>query len=251
MKGIEPRFYRKQMGEGRFRSFVIGYKDSDLWIGIDVPSFKNEIIDFAQQELKNLRIELENFIRLQPEFASSFSPLKSTKQFPKIAKAMANAAKLANTGPMAAVAGAFSEHIGKAIQENFRVNEIAVENGGDIYLSLKNNMILSVYAGNSPLSGKVGIEIPAKNTPIGICTSAGTVGPSTSFGKADAVMVISKNTAIADAFATAIGNKVLKANDIEKQLNAYRNSKDILSVLIICEGSVGIKGQFEMKIINT
>jgi uncharacterized protein len=247
LRGFGKRFYRERMGEGRFHSFTISCKDSDLWIGVDTESFHSEMVDYARNKLIELRYILESYIHSHPLFKTSFIPVETKKGDPSIAIEMNNAAKIAGTGPMAAVAGAFSEYIGKAIQKKFRVNEIVVENGGDIYLKLGNDLILSVFAGESPLTGKIGLEIPASYTPLGICTSAGTVGPSFSFGKADAVMIASKNTALADAFATTYGNMVKKAEDIQAALTLARLKKEILSTIIICEGEVGICGQFKIK----
>ena len=244
----EPRFYRNRMGENRFHSFMVGYKDSDLWIGIDKASFHPDMPAFAQKKLIELRKELEQYILTHPEFASSYTPIDTNAASPQIAIQMSAAGKIAETGPMAAVAGAFSEFLGKAIQHKFEVKEIVIENGGDIYLLLEQNMILSVYAGESSLSGKIGIEIPAKETPLGVCTSAGTVGPSTSFGNADAVMVAAKNTALADALATSIGNKIKSANDINPTLELMKTNKSIKSLLIICENKMGITGDFELRL---
>jgi ApbE superfamily uncharacterized protein (UPF0280 family) len=246
----EPRFYRKNMGKDRFCSFVVHYHDSDLWIGVDAESFTKELALFAQEKLVAIRSELETYLLNHSAYASSFSPVQAQKDAPEIAKAMATAGAIAQTGPMAAVAGAFSEYLGTAIQKKFKCKEIVVENGGDLYLSLQNTMTLSVYAGTSPLSGKVGIEIPATATPLGICTSAGTVGPSTSFGNADAVMVASKNTLLADALATAIGNRVKSAVNIEQELNICTIQPEIESLLIICDGKIGVKGKFELKLIK-
>lgn len=248
---IEPRFYRNQISEGRFQSFVIGYKDSDLWVGVDVQSYDPLMESFAQEKLNQLRKELENYILSHPEFASSFSPIEVPNSAPDIARQMAVAGKAANTGPMAAVAGAFSEYLGKALQKEFAVKELVLENGGDIYLKLERDLILSVYAGKSALSGKVGIEIPAAETPLGVCTSSGTVGPSISFGKADAVMVVCKSTLQADAFATAIGNNIQHSTDIDPQLKETERQPEIFSVLIICEGAVGIRGEYALKLIDS
>lgn len=244
MKGIEPRFYRNQMGEGRFSSFVVGYKDSDLWIGVDPQSYKPEMPLFAQTKLVEFRKKLENYLLIHPKFATSFTPIAPKPLAPDIAVQMALAGHAAGTGPMAAVAGAFSEYLGKALCKTFDIKEIVVENGGDIYLSLQKSLILSIYAGTSPLSGKIGVEIPANKTPLGVCTSAGTVGPSTSFGNADAVMVVSKNTAIADAYATAIGNHVKSDGDVNTQIEAFGEKKELYALIIICQGKIGIKGQF-------
>lgn len=248
--GYQPRFYRSQMGEGRFRSFTVGYKDSDLWIGVDIKSFKQEIKAFAQTYLVELRKELEQYILQNPIFASSFSEIKVDQAMPPVGKQMVRAGQKAKTGPMAAVAGGFAEYIGKAIQAKFEIDELVVENGGDIYLALKRDMVLSVYAGNSPLTGKIGFEIQAINTPLGVCTSAGTVGPSVSYGRADAVVVVSKNTALADSFATAIGNRIKSAYDIDSQLCFVDSVPAIDFILIVCEGKLGIMGNCELKVLK-
>jgi uncharacterized protein len=246
ISGFGPRFYREKMGEERFNSFVVSCKDSDLWIGIDQASFNHSMIGFAQSELINLRLVLEKYIHSFPEFATTYNPIKLPENSPDIAVQMGDAASIAEVGPMAAVAGAFSEYIGKAIQKKFSVKEIVVENGGDIYMSIEKDLILSIYAGNSALSGKIGLKIPDGSTPMGICTSAGNVGPSFSFGKADAVMVACKNTALADAYATTFGNRVKTSGDISKAIQIAGDCKEILSIVIICENQLGISGQFDL-----
>ena len=246
LSGFGSRFYRDKMGEERFSSFVVSCKDSDLWIGIDKTSFEPSIVDFAQRELINLRLVLEKYIHSFPEFATTYTPIKLPDNSPDIAVQMGKAAEIAEVGPMAAVAGAFSEFIGRAIQKRFPVKEIVVENGGDIYMSIGKDLNLSVYAGNSALSGKIGIKIPYDSTPIGICTSAGNVGPSFSFGRADAVMVACKNTALADAYATTFGNRVKTADDISKAIKIASQCKEIISIVIICQNQMGITGQFEL-----
>lgn len=250
IKGFGPRFYRDKMGKDRFTSFVITCKDSDLWIGIDNASFDPSMVDFAQHELINLRFILEKFIREIPEFGKTYNPLIIPANSPDIAIQMSKAAAIANVGPMAAVAGAFAEYIGKSIREKYSIKEIVVENGGDIYLSIKEDLILSVYAGRSPLSGKIGLKIKHQLTPLGICTSAGNVGPSFSFGKADAVMIACKNTALADAYATTFGNRVNTPAEIYNTVKLAGKCKKILSAIVICQDQMGITGQFDLCPIN-
>lgn len=76
------------MGEGRFVPFTIGYKDSDLWIGIDSKSYNTEIQDFAQRRLVELRQSLELYILNHPLFATSFVPIELLPGAPEIAKIM-------------------------------------------------------------------------------------------------------------------------------------------------------------------
>ena len=93
--------------------------------------------------------------------------------------------KFPGVGPMAAVAGAIAEFVGEELLAYSP--EVIIENGGDIYIKSLKKRVVGIYAGNSPLTGKIGLEIEGKETPIGICTSSGTVGHSLSFGRADAV----------------------------------------------------------------
>jgi ApbE superfamily uncharacterized protein (UPF0280 family) len=245
-EGFGPRFYRDKMGENRFKSFVVQYKDSDLWIGVDTAGFDLSMIGFAQEKLIEVRQSLERYIIQFPLFASSFSPIDLKGDYPEIALKMSKAATIAGTGPMAAVAGAFSEYIGKSLQKAYPIKEIVVENGGDIYMDLASDLLLSIYAGASNLSEKIGLKIPYNSTPLGVCTSAGKVGPSISFGKADAVMIACKDTALADAYATAFGNKVKTGSDIALAIEQAKTFTEIASVVIVCENKLGISGQFEL-----
>ena len=245
---IEERTYRNTMGEGRFRSFTTGYKETDLWVGIDPDSYLEEMKVYCFDKIKAYRKQIENYLSIDPEFGLTLKPHQTKKNAPDLALEMAIAARKANVGPMAAVAGAFAQRLGYDLMNNFNINEIAIENGGDIFLHLINPLVLSIFAGNSPLSGKIGIEIPKDTGYIGVCTSSGTVGPSLSFGKADAVMVACKDTALADAWATSLGNVVQTSEDIDSVLKFTENIQEILSLVIICDGKVGIRGIFDLKL---
>jgi len=247
---IEQRTYRNQFSQQRFRSFLVNYKETDLWIGVDPASFQEEMKQVSLLKVKEFREILEKYLVADPVFGKTFDPHLVEPNAPEIVKVMAEAAREAGVGPMAAVAGAFAETVGRHLMEQFEIQELVVENGGDIFLKINRNLLMSVYAGNSPLSEKIGIEIQAEESPLGVCTSAGTVGPSISFGKADAAMIVCRNTALADAFATAFGNLVKTADDVQAVIVQTEQFPEILSAVIICRDKIGIRGQFEMKLIK-
>lgn len=239
------------MGEGRFHYFPVGYKDTDLWIGVDGPEFTEDLPRYSLERIKHYRKLLEEYLLTDPDFGRSLIPYPPKANAPEIAIKMAEAARKADVGPMAAVAGAFAEFIGDDLIRNFNLTEIVVENGGDIFLKINHPVTLSVFAGNSPLSGKIGIEIPESVDRIGVCTSAGKVGPSLSFGKADAVMVACDNTALADAWATSLANRIKSAADIDNTIIETEKIDEIRSVVMICDEKIGIRGEFEMKLIRS
>jgi uncharacterized protein len=247
---FQPRTYREQFNPDRFASFTVQYLETDLWIGVDHPSFHIEIAELAQKEVIKVRKQLEEFIRLHPTFKTSLKPVDPAPDAPETIQSMIVSGFRTHTGPMASVAGMFAHQIGEKIRHQFKVKELVIENGGDYYVFLNEDLLMTVYAGKSPLSEKIAVIVPAKETPCGICTSSGTVGPSLSFGKADAVMVACYSPALADGWATALANKIKSPVDIEPVLKYSEQFPEILSLVIICEDKTGIRGNFEVRFVH-
>jgi ApbE superfamily uncharacterized protein (UPF0280 family) len=108
-------------------------------------------------------------------------------------------------------------------------------------------MTVGVYAGDSPFSGGLALEIEPEETPMGICTSSGTVGHSISLGRADAVIVLSPSTALADAAATATANTVEQAGDIPNGIAFARGIVGLRGVVIIKDDRIGVWGQVKLS----
>lgn len=248
---FESRLYRKNLESGKFKSFTAKFKETDLWIGVDKDAFKSEMMDFTVAQIKYLRKQLEDYSKKDNSFLESLAPYTIKEIKPQIVRKMFNAAKKVGVGPMASVAGAFAYQIGKLMGSEFKLKNIIVENGGDIYLNTTESVIVSVFAGSSPLSEKIGIRISPEYSPLGICTSSGTVGHSLSFGKADAVVIICKDPALADAYATLFCNMVSREEDIENVLNEIKGVKEIMGALIVFRERVGIIGSFPFEILNS
>ena len=145
---------------------------------------------------------------------------------------------------MAAVAGAIAEHIGRELSDFSE--EVIVENGGDLFIKSLKERKVAIYAGKSPLSEKIALTVKAEDTPLGICTSSGTVGHSLSMGRADAAVVVSKSVALADAVATATGNIVKRAGDIQKGLDYACSISGVLGTVVIKGDKMGIRGEIEI-----
>ena len=121
-----------------------------------------------------------------------------------------------------------------------------MENGGDIFLKIDQVRKIGIFAGNSPFSEKIALEVEPGEKPFSVCTSSGTVGPSFSFGKADAIVVIAENAALADAAAAAIGNVVIEVADIDHGLNLAKKIKGLDGVLIIKDDQLGALGRVKL-----
>lgn len=206
----EERFYREKHKSSDLVTYQVMIEESDLMISSDRR---------AEQELKSILGRIRDRIRKACDtlegFEKSLVPLHVQTVDP-IIQQMLTASEQAQVGPMAAVAGTVSEHVAKEAIKSGLVSQIIVENGGDIYMASDKERKILIYAGDSPFSNRIGLRISESIMPIGVCTSAGTVGHSLSFGRADAVVILAKDTALADATATSVGNLVRTKGDIQR-----------------------------------
>lgn len=235
----EERTYRLLINKDNLISYNVKIAESDLFISSDT-----NLTDEALESLLRHRNFLEKYIKTHPEFRTSLLPLSDDNLAPPIVRDMLSKSKICSVGPMASVAGAVAEFVGNDLLQ-FTKN-IIIENGGDIFLKSHNELIVSVYAGESPLSYKVNFLIKPEKTPLGVCTSSATVGPSLSFGKADAVCVIAKSATLADAAASAIGNKVKNKYDIKKSLDLGIKIPGIIGIIIIYGNELGVIGDVQL-----
>lgn len=167
---------------------------------------EEEYIPIACDALLSARQEVERECLRSPLFRTSLVPY-----FPKspslVVEKMVQSAEYASVGPMAAVAGAIAE-AGVIAVKDAGGTTCVIDNGGDIALFSDHEIIVGIHAGESVISNRYAFRVPASKNIIGVCTSSATVGPSISFGIADAVTVFSKSPSLADAWATAICNEI-------------------------------------------
>ena len=235
----EERAYRNLVKADDLINFEVIVQETDLFVRAERNLSKE-----ARESILKYRHQLETYIAMHPEFVKSLVPLGEDPYAPDIVKEMIRSSTLAHVGPMAAVAGAMAEFVSKDL---LQISEqVIIENGGDTYLATTRKRKIGVFAGKSPLSLKLGISISPEDSPVGVCTSSGTVGPSLSFGKADAVCILSKSAVLADAAATAVGNLVCEKKDIERGLERGKEIEGVLGTLIIVDDRMGAWGDIRL-----
>jgi uncharacterized protein len=235
------RFYRYHHHSGTgWVSFQAKYRETDLWIRAC-----RDLQKEALAVILDLRRQLEHYISHHPAFLHALAPLPDDPTAPQLIRSMLKAAQAAEVGPMAGVAGAVAEAVACALKP--LSSAIIVENGGDCHLDLHEEATVGVFVQpGSPFSGKVALRFLPERFPLSICTSSGIIGHSLSFGKADAVTVISQDGALADAAATALANSVRRPTDIKSALQKAGQIPSIQGVLIIVKDKMGIWGDIEL-----
>jgi len=151
---------------------------------------------------------------------------------------------------MAAVAGVTAQIAAEA-GLNDGAKEAIVENGGDVYLFSGSEVVIGLYAGGNPLSGKLGLAVKAEEMPLSICSSSSKMGHSLSFGNCNLATVTSDNAALADAAATLACNLVTSADQIDWTMGKILQIPGIKGVLIIKDDNIGMAGKLPRLVKHT
>ena len=239
MAGCTDRSYRRRVRCDGLCAFQVVCQQTDLMI-LAEGCFDG----LAREQVLRCRGHIEGYIQQHPDFATTLVPWRPQAIAPAIVRDMIRAGRAAGVGPMAAVAGAVAETVGRALLDVSR--QVVVENGGDVFIKTDRPAVAALFAGPSPLSMKLGVQVADTGSGIGMCTSSGTVGHSLSKGSADAVCVISSSCALADAAATAIGNRIRSPRDIESAIAFGRRIDGIGGIVVVAGAKIGAWGALEL-----
>ena len=215
-------------------------KETFVWITAD----EKRYIEIAKEEIKQRRKELERFVRWHPYFLVTLESyrIEERDKIPEIVRRMIEATVKFGMGPMSAVAGTLAEFAVEAMRDA-RATYAMVDNGGDVALISDRDVLVGIYAGESPFSNKIALRIKPSSSLLGICTSSGAVGHSISFGNADAATVISNSASLSDAAATALCNSVTDAHSIPKAFHSIKHVEGIEGALIIYKDMLATWGK--------
>jgi len=235
----KKRSYRHRVHRDGLLSFNLIVQETDLQIHT-----RRDLSASAKESVLKYRGYIESYINQYPAFVKTLTPWQINEPCAPIIRSMAEAGTCAGVGPMAAVAGAIAEYVGRDLLESS--DEVIVENGGDLFLKTDTPANVAIFAGSSPLNMRFAIRTDSGVTPLSVCTSSGKVGHSFSRGCADCVCVVSPSGALADASATAIGNYVRSKTDIQKAIEFGKTIDDVLGLVVIAADAIGFWGDLDI-----
>ncbi|MEM0350228.1 MAG: UPF0280 family protein [Archaeoglobaceae archaeon] len=213
------------------KRFKFSYKETIVTILTE----SDEFYEVAVKAILEARSEIERYAMRNPEFLISYEPIDCGKGI--IVERMCRAAKIANVGPMAAVAGAIAEYaVEKMVEAGAKL--AVVDNGGDIAICTDRDLRVGIYPTN------LSFIIPAGEK-IAVCTSSGKIGPSVSFGFADCATIVADEASIADALATALGNLIREDVNVKEVVGEFyeKHRSHIRGLLVAKDDIIAFAGK--------
>jgi len=240
---FQKRFYRDWVKDKGAHIYRITVAETDL----QIICTRRLDTDYVRNRISLYRRQIRGYIGRDPRFLTSLKPIAVELKARPIVKAMAECARKAQVGPMAAVAGAIAEFIGKdLLRKGYR--ELIIENGGDIFLATRKTRRVGIYAGSSKLWRGLCIKVRPEYSPLGICASSGRFGHSLSFGSADCAIILAKSACLADAAATAFANRINSKLDLERSIAFVRGIKGVLGAAAIFKNNLISWGKVEFTL---
>ncbi len=196
----------------------------------------------AINDIEKTRRQLQEYLRKNPKFQHSLKPVPPTQDAPQIAVRMAEAAYKANVGPMATVAGALIDLAFEQMKEA-GAKTVIIENGGEVVATSPRPIYAGVWAGPSPISGKIALKL--SRFPVAVATSSASVSHAFTFGSADAATIVADNASLADAAATAVCNAVQGVDvegSVREGLSTAEKIEGVKAAIVIRGRYIGSTG---------
>lgn len=201
---------------------------------------EREFVGPAVEAIKAARRDIERQIRKDHFFLTTIEPYDPPSDSPRVVRRMCDAARTAGVGPMAAVAGAVAQEALEAMVAS-GLRHGWVDNGGDIALMAGEKVVVEIFC-EPGRTDALGLEIEPTGGIIGICTSSGRLGHSISFGDADAAVAIAADAVLADALATAIGNRAVDGESLSRCFEGFRKLQGFRAGIVIRDEKVAVCG---------
>ncbi len=239
------------------RVFQIVRGESDLRIlvgGGQEEQTQQELAAHMCQTLERLRADVSSWARVYPEFRTSLAPLPLPENAPQVIQRMYAGAALAAVGPFAAVAGTISQMLVEAHKEQF--SDIIVENGGDVYMHSSKERVVALLAQPQSVENAedsahdgtayLGLRFTEQDFPLALCASSATIGHSLSLGRGELAVVRARDGALADAVATAMGNRLKGASSVQQALDFGQSIEGVEGLFVQCDDALGLWGAMEL-----
>ena len=197
-------------------------------------------VESAVDAIKAARREIERQVRKDQFFLVTMEPYAPEDPGP-VVKRMCEAASVAGVGPMATVAGAIAQVALEAMVAKGCTHGW-VDNGGDVALILDNPATMEAF--HEPGTGTAfALRLEPTDGILGVCTSSGRLGHSISLGDSDVALAMADSAILADALATAIGNRVHGTSSLKTCFDHFKGVPGMIGGLAMVDGEVAMQGR--------
>ncbi len=201
-----------------------------------------QYVEAAVDAIKSARKDIERMIRRDRFFMTTLEPYTPKEDDGPVISRMCDASARAGIGPMSAVAGTIAQ-VAMEAMESRGCSHGWVDNGGDVALILEKPATMEIFWEPGSESA-VAMELEPSSRIIGVCASSGTLGHSISFGNADAAVAMADSAILADALATALGNRATDEDTLNAVFDPFKGMEGFIGGFVKFRDAIAMHGRF-------
>jgi uncharacterized protein len=229
----ERKTYRNKIPLGQSVNFEVEVRETNLHV-----QAHSDLSAKTKDSVFRYRYQVEEYLRQHPAFRETASPIQIYGSAPEIVRYADLASRSTGVAPMSCMSGAMADFVGRDLAVDSA--NLVVSSGGDAFVKSSFPMEIYLYAGGSPLDGRIVIALPTLKNCFGVSTFVPGRG-------IHAVTVLSRSACWASAFSKDIGDRFLAGESLSSVLKRAEAYTDVGGVVIIAGEKVVVGGEMVLR----
>lgn len=229
----ERKTYRNRIPLAQSVTFEVEVRETNLHV-----QAHSDLSAKAKDSVFRYRYQVEEYLRQHPAFRETSSPIQIYGSAPEIVRYTDLAARNTGVAPMSCMSGAMADFVGRDLAVDSA--NLIVAGGGDAFIKSSFPLEIYLYAGGSPLDGKIVIAMPTFKNCFGISTFVPGRG-------IHAITVLARSACWASSFSKDIGDRLVAGESLPSVLKRAEAYTGVGGIVIIAGETVVVGGEMVLR----
>lgn len=232
----ERKTYRNRIPLAQSVSFEVEVRETNLHV-----QAHSDLSAKAKDSVFRYRYQVEEYLRQHPAFRETSSPIQIYGSAPEIVRYTDLSSRNTGVAPMSCMSGAMADFVGRDLAVDSA--NLIVTSGGDAFIKSSFPLEVYLYAGGSPLDGKIVVAMPTLKNCFGISTFVPGRG-------IHAITVLARSACWASAFSKDIGDRLVAGESLLSVLKRAEAYTGVGGIIIIAGETVVVGGEMVLRSAN-
>lgn len=229
----ERKTYRNRIPLAQSVSFEVEVRETNLHV-----QAHTDLSAKTKDSVFRYRYQVEEYLRQHPAFRETTSPIQIYGSAPEIVRYTDVCSRNTGVAPMSCLSGAMADFVGRDLSVDSA--NLIVASGGDAFIKSSFPLEIFLYAGGSPLDGRIAVALPTFKNSFGISTFVPGRG-------IHAITVLSRSACWASAFSKDIGDRLTAGESLPSVLKRAEAYTGVGGMIIIAGETVVVGGEMVLR----